>query len=113
MSNALTGIVENDLKTALGEDEFAVVDQLSENATNATDTTLESIRRIEQLLSSLDEKELDVMLLRFGLDGSDPLSAEDIGNRTGLSVDEVHRISTQALAKLREPGRYLSLVNEN
>jgi len=109
MSNAPTEIAEN----VLEKDEFTLVDQLSQSAGEVADVTQESIRRIDTLLRGLDPREFDVLMMVFGLDGEAPLSIDAASARTGLSVDQVRQIKMQALAKLREPARYLSLVNEN
>jgi len=109
MSNALTDIAEN----VFGKDEFTLIDQLSQSAGELMDVSQESIRRIDTLLRGLDPQEFDVMMMVFGLDGEAPLSIDAASARTGLPADLVRQIKMQALAKLREPARYLSLVNEN
>jgi DNA-directed RNA polymerase sigma subunit (sigma70/sigma32) len=109
MSNVLTDIAEN----VLEKDEFTLIDQLSQSAGEVADVAQESIRRIDAMLRGLDPQEFDVLMMVFGLDGEDPLSIDAASTRTGLPIDQVRQIKMQALAKLREPARYLSLVNEN
>jgi RNA polymerase primary sigma factor len=56
---------------------------------------------VKKLLKSLNENELNVVSLRYGLDGSDGLAFPQICAQTGLSPTEVRRLHTVALKKLR------------
>lgn len=59
-------------------------------------------QRISDLLSTLNEEDAKLLTLRFGLEGSLPLSPEDTGKRLGLTPDEVVAREGAALAKLRK-----------
>ena len=61
-------------------------------------------QRIQELLSSLSGQEARILTLRFGLEGGLPLSPEDTGKRLGMTPDEVVKLETAALAKLRAEG---------
>lgn len=61
----------------------------------------QSRQRIEELLSGLDEKDAKLLSLRFGLEGSLPLSAQQVGQRLGMTSEEVTARETAALQKLR------------
>ena len=66
------------------------------------DTALFQMRqRILDLLSGLEEEDQKLLTLRFGLEGSKPLSPEETGNRLGLTPEEVVAREAAALAKLR------------
>lgn len=58
-------------------------------------------QRITELLSTLDETDVKLLTLRFGLEGGLPLSPEDTGKRLGLTPQEVVEREANALAKLR------------
>lgn len=58
-------------------------------------------QRITELLSTLSQKEAQVLTLRFGLEGGLPLSPEETGRKTGMTPDEVVAVEAAALAKLR------------
>ena len=58
-------------------------------------------QRIADLLSQLDEQEKTLLTLRFGLEGGMPLTAEQIGQRLGMTPEEAVRLEAAALAKLR------------
>ena len=59
-------------------------------------------QRIAELLSELDEQEQKLLSLRFGLEGGKPLTAEQVGQRLGLTPEEAVRMEAAALAKLRQ-----------
>jgi RNA polymerase primary sigma factor len=56
-------------------------------------------------LAALADRERQVLILRYGLDDSEPKTLEDIGRRLGLTRERVRQIETEALkrlARLRE-----------
>ena len=57
--------------------------------------------RIAEMLSGLDEKDRQLLTLRFGLEGALPMSTEDAARRLGLTPDEVTAREAAALARLR------------
>lgn len=59
-------------------------------------------QRIEELLSSLDERSARLLTLRFGLEGGLPLSPEDAGKELNMTAQEVVAAEAAALAKLRD-----------
>ena len=56
----------------------------------------ETVRRA---LSDLSEREREVVMLRYGLDG-DPLSLQEVGRRLGLTRERVRQIEARALERL-------------
>ena len=66
------------------------------------DTALFQMRqRISDLLSGLSEEDQKLLTLRFGLEGSKPLTPEEAGRRLGLTPEEVVAREAAALARLR------------
>jgi RNA polymerase primary sigma factor len=53
-------------------------------------------------LLSLQERERQVLVLRYGLDDSEPKTLEEIGRRLGLTRERVRQIEAVSLLKLRE-----------
>ena len=51
-------------------------------------------------LSSLPERERQVLVLRYGLDDSEPKTLEEIGRRLGLTRERVRQIEVEALRRL-------------
>ena len=61
-------------------------------------------QRISDLLSTLDETDVQLLTLRFGLEGGLPLSPDEAGKRLHLTAPEVVAREAAALAKLRKEG---------
>ncbi len=58
-------------------------------------------RRIQGMVSGLDEKEREVIRMRFGLDGEEPKTLQEIGEAMGLSRERIRQIESRAKEKLR------------
>ena len=59
-------------------------------------------QRIADLLSGLEETDVKLLTLRFGLEGGKPMSPEQAGRQLGLTPEEVVAREGAALAKLRK-----------
>ncbi len=91
-----------------GEDN-SLLDVLENKDMPSTDQHLEyedSLRReIERSLSTLTDRQADVIKLYFGIGVDHPLSLEDIGDRFGLTRERVRQIKDKAINKLRATSR--------
>jgi RNA polymerase sigma factor (sigma-70 family) len=58
---------------------------------------------LEKLLSPLDERERQILRLRYGLDRGDPRTLEEVGSELNLTRERIRQIERSALAKLRHP----------
>ena len=92
------------LEKPIGEEEDSelgdfVEDENTETPDEAASLTL---RRsdIEQALSSLPERERRVIELRFGLDGSQPCTLEEVGKAFGVTRERIRQIENNTLKKL-------------
>ena len=56
-------------------------------------------------LDDLDDREKDVVRMRFGLDGTDPLTLEQVGNHFGVTRERVRQIEARTMSKLKHPNR--------
>lgn len=52
-------------------------------------------------LASLPPREAEILSLYFGLDGSQPLTLEEIGGRFGLTRERIRQLKERALGRLR------------
>jgi RNA polymerase sigma factor (sigma-70 family) len=58
---------------------------------------------IEKLLAPLDEREREILRLRYGLDRGDPRTLEEVGSVLNLTRERIRQIERTALSKLRHP----------
>lgn len=91
-----------------GEDN-SLLDVLENTNTARTDEKLEyrdSLRNeIERSLSTLSERQKDVIKLYFGIGVDHPMSLEDIGEKFDLTRERVRQIKDKAINKLRTTSR--------
>ena len=70
----------------------------------------ELLRVIMKLLDTIDAREAEVLRLRFGLDGTEPLTLNEVGVRVGLTRERVRQIEVDTLDRLsRQLGSNQSL----
>jgi len=60
---------------------------------------------IEEVLSTLSEKESKVIKYRFGLEGERPRSLKEIGDKYNLTKERIRQIENKAISRLRHPTR--------
>ncbi len=60
-------------------------------------------QEIDRLLAPLDERERDILRLRFGLDRGEPRTLEDVGEHFNLTRERIRQIEARAMSKLRHP----------
>jgi RNA polymerase primary sigma factor len=93
------------LSTAVGEDGgLELGDTLEQDSVPSAEVELirsSFERRIQGMVSSLDEKEREVIRMRFGLDGEEPKTLQEIGEAMGLSRERIRQIESRAKEKLR------------
>ena len=67
------------------------------------------IESIEEVLSTLKEREARILRLYFGLDGPEPKTLEEIGSLLGITRERVRQIKEKALTRLRHVSRARAL----
>jgi len=57
--------------------------------------------RLSALMQKLSERERETLRLRFGLEGAQPLTLKEIGEKLGITRERVRQIEKEALRKMR------------
>lgn len=98
------------LETPLSSDKDAnTISDLMEDTKGADpeemmiDKTLQE--SIEEVLSTLTDKESSVIRFRFGLNGERPHSLKEIGDKYNLTKERIRQIEKKAISRLRHPIR--------
>jgi len=60
---------------------------------------------IGEALSTLDEREAEIIRYRFGLEGVQRLSLKEIGDRYKLTKERIRQIEKRAISRLQHPSR--------
>ena len=92
-----------------------LLDVLENTSAPRTDLQLEYIeslrKEIERSLSTLTDRQKDVLKYYFGIGVEHPMSLEDIGEKFGLTRERVRQIKDKAINKLRATSRSKLLKN--
>ncbi|MGE5797008.1 MAG: RNA polymerase sigma factor RpoD/SigA [Ignavibacteria bacterium] len=87
-----------------GEDKNNLIDLMPNEQQPSPDVTLmkESMKKeVESILSTLSEKECEVLKLYFGINGERPATLEEIGEKFNLTRERVRQIKEKAIRSLR------------
>lgn len=77
-----------------------------EVATPETQLLYESLKKeIERAISTLTQREADVIRLYFGLSGNHPMTLEEIGEKFDLTRERVRQIKEKAIRRLKHTSR--------
>jgi RNA polymerase sigma factor (sigma-70 family) len=79
-----------------------------ERATAAAETVVEGglmRAQLQRVLNTLGEREAAVVRMRYGLDGGQPKTLDEIGRAFKLSRERIRQIERETMAKLRHPSR--------
>jgi len=60
---------------------------------------------INKVLATLSDREAEILRLRFGLDGHQAMTLEEVGEYEGLTKERIRQLEIKALQKLRNPNR--------
>lgn len=103
--------VSMDAPFVQGEDN-TLLDVLENDGEGTPDSGLmnDSLRReVQRALSTLTQREADVITLYFGLNGEHPMTLEEIGEKFDLTRERVRQIKEKAIRRLRHTSRSKAL----
>ena len=90
------------------EDDFSLSDTISDDTAEVPAdyaTRMMLTAAVADALDQLSERERDIIRLRFGLDGGEMRTLEEVGREFGVTRERVRQIESKTLAKLRHPIR--------
>ena len=97
------------LETPVGEDDDGTLGDLVEDhymdlpADAATFASLQD--QLAQALEGLNEREREVLIMRFGLADGRMRTLEEVGSHFKVTRERIRQLETKALAKLRHPDK--------
>jgi RNA polymerase primary sigma factor len=95
------------LETPIGENgESALSDFIEEKGVpSPPDTVIHNSLReqIEEALQKLNQREAEVIKMRFGLDDNGDHTLEEVGERLQVTRERIRQIESKALRKLQDP----------
>jgi len=89
-------------------DENSLLDVIQNDEMPSPDNELisESLKtEVKNVLAILPDREAEVIKLYFGLDGENPLTLEEIGDKFNLTRERVRQIKEKAIRRLRHNSR--------
>jgi RNA polymerase primary sigma factor len=94
------------LEKPIGDEEESELGDFvaDETAESPFESATESLQRedIQRALDALPERERQVIELRFGLRGNEPLTLEEVGRAFGVTRERIRQIETNTLKKLKQ-----------
>ena len=58
---------------------------------------------VNRMLVALDDREREILRLRFGLDRGEPRTLDEVGKHFSLTRERIRQIEARAMSKLRHP----------
>ena len=97
------------IHTALNDEndgtlEDIIADPKAENIEKNIDNELLA-KTINSLLPTLEQREQEIIIARFGLNGSKVKTLDQLGEEYGVTKERIRQIEQKALVKLRNPRR--------
>jgi RNA polymerase primary sigma factor len=85
------------------EDDSDLADFVADDSVESPfETACGNLRRedVRRALSALPQREREVLELRYGLNGREPATLEEVGNAFGVTRERIRQIETNTLMKL-------------
>jgi len=103
-------------------DLIAIGDYVADDGAAGPDNAVlrgEEIALLRRLMETIDPREAEILRLRFGLDGRNPMTLSDIAETVSLSRERVRQIADEALDRLNQrlsdakPSRFLRRLDDH
>ncbi len=97
------------LETPVGEDEDGTVGDLVEDTDSDNPSDVAAFASLQdqlaEALEGLNERERQVLIMRFGLADGRMRTLEEVGSHFKVTRERIRQLETKALAKLRHPDK--------
>ena len=93
------------LDTPISSDnDTSFIDSIEDKGASIEDLLIQNMLKVSlhDIVSELDEREGKIIALRFGLDGEESLTLEEVGQKLSISRERVRQLETRALDKLKK-----------
>jgi DNA-directed RNA polymerase sigma subunit (sigma70/sigma32) len=97
-------LLKREISGDLGTEAETLIDATAESPFGAAALSL-SPAELSRLLAPLEEREAEILRLRFGLDRGQPRSLEEVGQHFSETREAIRKIEIGAMRKLRSGGR--------
>ena len=93
------------LETPIGEEEDShlsdfIEDDVTISPQDATNNLVLK-EKVEEALNMLTEREREVIIMRFGLNGGNPCTLEEVGRKLNVTRERIRQIESKAIKKLQ------------
>lgn len=86
------------------EEDKTFLESLEDEDTNVEKAIIAKTLKssIDEIISSLDPREAEIIMKRYGFDGETPKTLEELGEMMGVSRERVRQLENRALEKLKK-----------
>jgi RNA polymerase primary sigma factor len=94
------------LSASIGDDDAELGDLLADDSAEVPfEAAAMALAKddLQDLLDYLNPREREILSLRFGLEGEQPLTLDEVGRRYNVTRERIRQIEAKALTKLRHP----------
>lgn len=103
------------IESTIGQEENTELEEIiaDKNALSPEEIVTASLLKdqIEELLETLTEREKGVLELRYGLNGGEKRTLEEVGREFNVTRERARQIEKMALRKLAQPSRAIKLLD--
>jgi len=88
-----------------GDEQVTIEDVVADTNNLTPDEAVsgfDDLRKLDRLLDQIDERAATILKLRYGLEGDEPMTLKQIGQKIGLTRERVRQIEHETLRQLRD-----------